>query len=100
MKGDKIHVDFDHVGRGLDTFDVRNPIGFTIASAEGDFKIATAKIVDKDTMEVWAPDVKAPAHVRYAWADNPICNVQSKDGLPLTPFRSDKRKGLTADVWK
>lgn len=100
VKGDKIHVDFDHVGRGLDTFDVRTPIGFTIATADGEFKTATAKIVDADTMEVSAAGVKSPAHVRYAWADNPICNVQTKDGLPLTPFRSDKRKGITAEVWK
>ena len=28
--------------------------------------------------------------VRYAWADNPVCNVYSFDGgLPLTPFRTD-----------
>ena len=23
------------------------------------------------------------------WADNPVCNLFSKDGLPVTPFRSD-----------
>jgi sialate O-acetylesterase len=27
--------------------------------------------------------------VRYAWADNPICNVYSAEGLPVTPFRTD-----------
>ena len=27
--------------------------------------------------------------VRYAWADNPNCNVHSKNGLPLNPFRTD-----------
>jgi len=27
--------------------------------------------------------------VRYAWADNPVCNLFSADGLPVTPFRTD-----------
>ena len=93
----RVHVHFDHVGGGLDTFDVRRPIGFTIAGEDGDFVTANARIVDKDTMEVWSDDVTQPAHVRYAWADNPICNVQNREGLPLTPFRTDDRKGVTTD---
>lgn len=97
VKGDRLHVHFDHVGGGLDTFDVRRPIGFTVATADGAFVTANARIVDKDTMEVWSDQVKQPAAVRYAWADNPVCNVQNKEGLPLTPFRSDDRKGVTTD---
>ncbi|MCX6931573.1 MAG: hypothetical protein NTZ29_02635 [Verrucomicrobia bacterium] len=31
----------------------------------------------------------APVAVRYAWADNPVCNLFSADGLPVTPFRTD-----------
>jgi sialate O-acetylesterase len=27
--------------------------------------------------------------VRYAWSDNPVCNLFSKEGLPVTPFRTD-----------
>ena len=100
VKGNKLHVDFEHVGGGLDTFDVRTPVGFSVASADGGFKPAKAKIIDKDTIEVWTPEVSNPAHVRYAWADNPVCNVQNKEGLPLTPFRSDTRKGVTANNWK
>jgi sialate O-acetylesterase len=39
--------------------------------------------------------VPEPVAVRYAWADNPVCNVYSKAGLPLTPFRTDDFPGLT-----
>ena len=99
-EGNKIQVDFDHVGSGLDTFDVREPIGFTIAAEGKPFVHAKAKIVDKDTIEVWSDSVSEPVAVRYAWADNPICNVQNKTGLPLTPFRTDKRKGVTEGVVK
>jgi sialate O-acetylesterase len=34
--------------------------------------------------------------VRYAWADNPVCNVYSQALLPLTPFRTDDWEGITA----
>ena len=97
MKGANAVVKFDHVGSGLDTFDVRSPQGFVIAGEDGKFVNAMAKIVGNDTMEVWADGVAAPMYVRYAWADNPICNVQNKEGLPMTPFRSDELPGVTAE---
>lgn len=96
----KAVLTFDHVGGGLDTFDVREPIGFAIAAKDGTFVNASAKVTGKNTVQVWSPDVKQPAAVRYAWADNPVCNVQSKEGLPMTPFRTDDRAGVTADVVK
>ena len=93
--GKNITVKFDHVGERLDTFDVREPIGFAVAGEDKKFVKANAKIVDKETIQVWSDAVKDPVAVRYAWADNPICNVQSNAGLPLTPFRSDDWPGLT-----
>ena len=35
------------------------------------------------------PKSSAPIAVRYAWADNPVCNLFSNEGLPVTPFRTD-----------
>ena len=98
--GSKVHVHFDEVGGGLDTFDVREPIGFAIAQADQKFVVAKAKIVDRNTMEVWAEGIQSPVAVRYAWADNPVCNVQNREGLPLTPFRTDDWPGLTVNVLK
>ena len=88
-------VEFKHVGGGLETFDTKKVEGFAIASEGGDFVWAKAKIKDKDTIEVWSDKVKDPAAVRYAWADNPVCNVESQEGLPLTPFRTDDRPMMT-----
>ena len=99
-QGGKAIVKFDHVGGRLDTFDVREPIGFAIAGEDQKFVHATAKIVGKDTIEVWSDEVEAPKAVRYAWANNPICNVQSAEGLPMTPFRTDDWPGETAGVVK
>jgi sialate O-acetylesterase len=30
-----------------------------------------------------------PVAVRYAWADNPECNLYNKEGIPASPFRTD-----------
>ena len=96
----RVNIDFDHVGAKIDTFDVNEPIGFTIAGEDRKFVVAQAKIVDKDTIQVWNDAIKNPVSVRYAWADNPVCNVQSAEGLPLTPFRTDDWPGVTASVTK
>jgi sialate O-acetylesterase len=33
--------------------------------------------------------VPDPAAARYAWADNPDCNLINAAGLPASPFRTD-----------
>lgn len=96
----KAIVKFDHIGSGLDTFDVKQPIGFAVAGDDKQFVLANARIVGKDTIEVWSEGVGSPVAVRYAWADNPVCNVQSADGLPMTPFRTDQWAGITEGVVK
>ena len=95
---DKVILTLEHVGGGIDTFDVAKPIGFAIAGEDQQFHWATeAKIVGKDRIELKCADVAKPVAVRYAWADNPVCNVQSREGLPLTPFRTDQWTGVTAE---
>jgi len=46
-------------------------------------------VVGDNQVVVSCPEVAAPTAVRYAWADNPVCNLFSSDDLPVTPFRSD-----------
>ena len=52
-------------------------------------------IVGQDKVEVSSDQVAKPIAVRYAWADNPVCNLFSKDGLPVTPFRTDDFEMIT-----
>jgi sialate O-acetylesterase len=99
-KGSRIVLTFDHVGGGLDTHDVRQPIGFAVAGEDQQFHWAQARILGKDQIEVWSDEVSDPVAVRYAWANNPVANVQSKEGLKLTPFRTDDWKGVTEGVTK
>ena len=98
-QGQKIVLKFSHA-KGLRTFDVGEPRGFAVAAApkpgeQPQFVWANAKIVGNDQIEVWSDKVPVSAAVRYAWADNPVCNVYSTDGLPLTPFRTDEWPGVT-----
>ncbi|MCP4505101.1 MAG: sialate O-acetylesterase, partial [Fuerstiella sp.] len=97
VSANKVILTFDHAGGGLDTFDVTEPIGFTIAGRDQEFVSASAKIVNANTVEVWSDAVESPVAVRYAWADNPVCNVQNREGLPVTPFRTDSWPGITID---
>ena len=98
IKDGKMTVKFQDIGDGLDTFDVREPIGFTIAGKDQKFVHAQAKITGNDTIVVWSDEIKEPVSVRYAWANNPVCNVQNKTGLPVTPFRTDDWPGVTIDA--
>jgi sialate O-acetylesterase len=99
-QGNKVVLSFDHVGPGLYTFDVDKPVGFAIAGSDQKFVWADARLVSgsNDKIEVWSDKVSDPAAVRYAWADNPVCNVYSRNGLPLTPFRTDDWPGVTAEA--
>jgi sialate O-acetylesterase len=96
--GNKIIVTFDHVGAGLKPFDVAKTSGFAVAGNDHKFVWADAKLVGKDKVEVWSDQVSDPVAVRYAWADNPVCNLYSREGLPATPFRSDEWLGVTAEA--
>lgn len=94
----KIVLEFDHVAGGWRPFDVQEPRGFTIAGEDRKFAAAQARIVDGQRIEVWSDQVADPVAVRYGWADNPIVNMYSAAGLPLTPFRTDDWPGVTADA--
>ncbi|RMF40778.1 MAG: sialate O-acetylesterase [Planctomycetota bacterium] len=96
-KGDRIILSFEHVHGGFRPFDVNEPIGFAIAGQDRKFVWAKAKIVDGNRIEVSSPDVPDPVAVRYAWADNPVCNMYDQLGLPLTPFRTDDWPGITVN---
>jgi sialate O-acetylesterase len=95
MQAKKAVIRFDHVGGGLKTIDVGELRGFAIAGSDHKFVAANAKFIGRDAIEVWSDKVAEPASVRYAWADNPVCNLYSDEGLPVTPFRTDDWPGRT-----
>ncbi len=91
----KIILTFNNVGQGLYAFDTPEPKGFAIAGEDKRFEWAEAKIISSTQMEVWSDHISNPVAIRYAWADNPVCNMYSRDGLPMIPFRTDDWPGIT-----
>jgi sialate O-acetylesterase len=98
-QGNQVVIHFDSVGGGLVAKDGPELKGFTIAGADKKFVLAQAEIVG-DTVVVSSPNVRQPVAVRYAWADNPICNLYSQAGLPVCPFRTDTWPGITCHKQK
>lgn len=85
--GNKIELKFTHTDNGLlakgDTLK-----GFTIAGADKKFYPAFAIISGKKVI-VTCSAVANPVAVRYAWANNPFCNLYNGANLPASPFRTD-----------
>ena len=50
---------------------------------------------DGNTVVVHSDQVSKPVAVRYAWYDSATPNLSNRDGLPASPFRTDKWKGVT-----
>jgi sialate O-acetylesterase len=91
----KAVVTLDTFGGNLRTVDVSDVKGFAICGEDKKWVWAAAKIIAGNKVEVSAAGVAKPVAVRYAWSDNPVCNLFSTDGLPVTPFRSDSFEMIT-----
>jgi sialate O-acetylesterase len=96
VKGGEIVVKFTHAGDELVAKGGDALKGFAIAGADKKFVWADAKIKGK-TVVVSSPGVDKPVAVRYAWANNPVCNLYNGAGLPASPFRTDTWPGLTVN---
>jgi sialate O-acetylesterase len=89
FQGNKALVTLETFGSSLYTFDVQEVKGLAVCGEDKKWVWATGKLVGANQIEVTAPNVAKPIAVRYAWSDNPVCNLYSKEGLPVTPFRTD-----------
>jgi sialate O-acetylesterase len=95
-ESNKITLEFEHVGGGLIGRGGEPLKGFAVAGADRKFVWADAKI-EGDTVVISSDEVSEPAAVRYGWANNPVCNLYNKEGLPASPFRTDDWPGVTVD---
>lgn len=71
--------------------------GFAICGADKKWVWADAKI-EGDKVVVSSAEVKEPIAVRYAWSDNPTCNLYNGAGLPASPFRTDDFPATTVNA--
>jgi sialate O-acetylesterase len=61
--------------------------GFAVCGPDKKWAWADARI-EGSTVVVSSPSVPKPVAVRYAWADNPTCNLYGASDLPASPFEA------------
>ncbi|HEU5364480.1 MAG TPA: sialate O-acetylesterase [Hanamia sp.] len=84
----KIELEFNYLGKGLESKDGKPLTWFTIAGANGKFVPAKA-VIEGNKVIVSSPLVPDPKNVRFAWSEAAQPNFFNKDGLPAVPFRTD-----------
>lgn len=89
VEGEKTRIRFDHSGSGLISLDDRPLTWFTIAGKDHIFYKARAEI-DGDSVLVWSENVSDPVAVRLGWHQLATPNLGNKEGLPASPFRTDR----------
>jgi len=99
FEGNQAIVTFDHAETGLRVVDMDEVRGFAICGEDRKWVWAEATILPDSKLSPRTPrgnqiavsskQVAKPVAVRFAWADNPVANVYSAEGLPVTPFRTD-----------
>ncbi len=89
LRADKgtLRLQFTHVAGGL-VVRGQSLMGFEIAGQDQQFFPAEAKIEGNEVV-LSSSRVAKPVAARYAWANDPKCNLYNKVGLPAPPFRSD-----------
>ena len=89
VEGNKVRIEFDHVGGGLKSRDDKPLSWFTIAGKEGDFVEATATIDGKSVL-VSSDKIAEPAAVRFGWDQLAEPNLMNAEALPAGPFRTSR----------
>lgn len=86
----QIRLHFDHTTGGLVTRGENAEVsGFEVAGPDRVFHPAKAEI-DGETIRVMSSEVGEPVAVRYGWANAPELNLFNGEGLPASPFRTDR----------
>jgi len=89
VEGDQVRVFFKRTGNGLTTSDGKSPDWFEIAGENGLFVSAQARI-DGHTVVLSSEEVRKPSAIRYAWSKLAEPNLRSKEGFPVSAFRSGR----------
>ncbi len=96
VEGDRIRLNFAHVGTELKSRDGQPLTEFQIAGADGNFVDANASI-DGKTVVVSSGKVREPAHVRFGWHKVANPNLVNSAGLPASPFQTNNWTGGTGE---
>lgn len=85
--GDQVAVDFYDIEGGLVAYSHEGPIGFELCGDTPETCRYGDATIDGNKVLLAVPrDGPAPTHVRYGWADAPVCTLFDRSGLPAGPF--------------
>jgi len=97
IEGNTFRIKFRNTDGGLRYRDGETLKGFAIAGPDHKFQWADA-LIDGNDVIVSCKDMVNPVAVRYAWANNPVCNLYNGADLPASPFRTDDWPGITFGI--
>ncbi|MDZ4199876.1 MAG: sialate O-acetylesterase [Kiritimatiellia bacterium] len=89
VEGNRVSLEFDHIGSGL-TAAEGGLQDFEIAASGTTNFVPAIAVIEGDRVIVQSPDVAAPGAVRYAWKNWFVGSLFNQEGLPATPFRTDR----------
>lgn len=84
----KINLFFENAPAGFKIKGEGAPTEFLIAGSDQKFLPADVKL-EKDRIVVSNKQIPNPAAVRFSFSNTGMSNVFNKEGLPITPFRTD-----------
>ncbi|MBV7530948.1 sialate O-acetylesterase [Chitinophaga sp. sic0106] len=97
INGNKIILSFENAPNGFMTTNGNAPTEFYIAGADKNFVAASTKM-EKGKIIVSSGSVAAPVAVRFGFSNTAMPNLFSKEGLPVSPFRTDDWKVDTSKI--
>jgi sialate O-acetylesterase len=87
-EGNELILTFSDTGDGLKLSQGEAVKGFILEDTEGQFEVATGKIISSTEVSLTIPAGMVPVGIRYAWADNPEVNLVNEFNLPAVPFQA------------
>ncbi len=88
IEGNSIRISFEHVGSGLMSRD-GEPLSWVQIAGEDQQFVDAVAVIDGDTVVVSSEAVESPVAVRLGWNQIAEPNLMNKEGLPVSPFRTD-----------
>lgn len=91
----KVNLYFDNAPNGFMVKGDGTATEFVIAGEDKNFLPAEVKL-EKSRIVVWNKQITNPVAVRFSFSNIGMSNVFNKEGLPITPFRTDNWEVVTA----
>lgn len=85
LSGSEVTVSFADEGMPLMVSGAANPTAFELCDDQGACRYVSAHL-DQNRVVLDSSKLSEPAEVRHAWADVPLINLYSSQGIPVSSF--------------